>query len=216
MKTISNEEAFKYGPNDVNIPLDMGQHDFQFTRWWFQKKNQRTWSTYVKPMFDTSKPIYAIQIGVFEFYDAAWLMQQILLHPASKLIGIDPWEPTKKLTFHEYMDGCEGRAIRNASVFGDKVELQKGRSQDILPTLPEDTFDLVVIDGDHSSASVCSDAKNSLRLLKRGGFIVFDDARSNVLRRNAVPRGIEMFLEEHEKDVELLWQHRYADCYAKL
>lgn len=213
MKTISHDEAFAHRPSDKNIPLNFG--NFSFTRSWFRNRNQITWSTYLKPMFDSSKPLKAIQIGVFEFYDAAWLMQNVLIHEKSMLHGVDPWEATTKLS-KEYMEECFQRATRNAANFGEKVKLWRGYSSKILPIFTSGQYDLVVIDGDHNASAVLDDAKNALRLLKPGGVMVFDDVRNRIFKEHHVLEGIEMFLKEHEKDVKLTWQHRYADAYIKM
>ena len=49
-----------------SIPIDYSQHDFQFTRAWFKKRNQSTFSSFLLPKFDGSSPINMVQIGVFE------------------------------------------------------------------------------------------------------------------------------------------------------
>lgn len=216
MSFITNEEAFRVRGNEVNIQLSLTGHDFKFTRNWFRQRNQVTWSTYLKPMFDTNSRIRAIQIGVFEFMDAAWLMQNVLVHPASCLVCIDPWAATTKLSA-EYMEAVRGRAAHNAGKWVDegKVSIMRGYSQDILPSLSPG-YNLVVIDGDHNAEPVYKDAKEALRLLHPGGYIVFDDVRNRIPKKNHVFDGIEMFLKEHRDEVELQWQHRYADCYRKL
>ena len=215
MKVLTNAEAFAPVDGEISIPINYNQHPFEFTRGWFRQRNQLTWSTFLKPMFEVNKPISAIQVGVFEFADAAWLMQNVLSHPSSTLVGIDPWEETTKLS-KEYMEACYKRSKYNSLPWTDKVKLLRGYSQKYLPNLPMGQYDLIIIDGDHNALAVFDDALNSLRLLKNGGILVFDDVRNRIKKKNHVIHGIEMFLKENEDKVELKWQHRYADCYVKL
>lgn len=215
MKIISNAEAFALSREDKNIPLMFDGYDFKFTRQWFRNRNQITWSTYLLPMLDASKVIHALQIGVFEFNDAAWLMQNLLTHPSSTLIGIDPWSATTKFD-QKYMNECYERSLKNSRFWGSRVLLIRGYSQNVLPGFVGGFYDLIIIDGDHNAPAVLSDAKNALRLLKSGGVMVFDDVRNRIPKKDHVLKGIELFLEEHNNDVQLAWQHRYADAYVKL
>lgn len=215
MKVISQEEAFAVRDTDISIPLDRSKFKFEFTRNWFRQRNQVTWSTYLKPLFDPTKRLYAVQIGVFEFMDAAWLMQNILTHRQSVLHAIDPWEPTTKLD-SKYMEGCYKRALQNASPWPNNVVFHRGYSQEILKGFPAGKYDLVVIDGDHRAPGVLEDAKHALRILKPGGIMVFDDVRNRIPKADHVLEGIRQFLELHGSEVQLLWQHRFADCYAKI
>ena len=217
IKTITNEEAFKILGNEVKLNLDWSVFPFEFTRRWFYFRNMVTWSTYLLPMFNPEEPLRAIQIGVFEFYDAAWLMQYILKHPSSRLLGIDPWIETTKISA-ESMEASYNRAIKNSSLWKSKVRIRRALSQTVLPTLEPDAYDLIVIDGDHNAPAVREDAVNSFRLLKHGGIMVFDDVRNNLRKKYHVVDGMKEFLEVdgYEDKVELCWQHRFADCYRKI
>ena len=56
-----------------------------------------------------------------------------------------------------------------------KLDIQRGKSQEILPTLPDKTYDFIFVDGDHSTAAVGFDAQQCHRLIRAGGVILFDD-----------------------------------------
>lgn len=62
-----------------------------------------------------------------------------------------------------------------ASGFSDIVEVKRGWSKDILPTLSKEYFDLIFVDGSHFYEDVLLDLKNSAFLLKDGGVICGDD-----------------------------------------
>lgn len=223
MKVITKEEAFAPIEGQVSIPIDLKRHSYEFTRWWFRNRNCSTWSTFLKPKFGDGRSIKMIQIGVFEGQDLVWCLQNILTHEDSKVLAIDPWLATTKLT-QEYMDKVEDRAIQNLGFHGDKVYIRKGFSQEILnPIAPVwfnpfgyGTVDLIVIDGDHNAGPVCEDALLSFGLLKPGGLLVFDDVRNRVDKSNHVQQGIEKFLSIHGHLVKFEWSHRYCDCYSKI
>jgi predicted O-methyltransferase YrrM len=65
----------------------------------------------------------------------------------------------------------------NISTIPDSIVCQhlRGKSENILPLLRENTFDIIFIDGDHAYTSVLKDIKNSLALVKEGGIICGDD-----------------------------------------
>ncbi|NQV54231.1 MAG: class I SAM-dependent methyltransferase [Rhodospirillales bacterium] len=56
-----------------------------------------------------------------------------------------------------------------------KIEHRRAASQEVLPTLPDASFDIVYIDGDHSFDSVLGDLKAAERLVSEGGIICGDD-----------------------------------------
>lgn len=201
---------------DRTIKLDTSMHDFKFTRRWFLRRNIITWSTYLRGKYNNNTPMRMIQIGVFEGMDLIWCLQNILGHPDSHVIAIDPWEPTTKLDA-EFMQACNGRAMHNLSPWEDKVTLIRGHSQQVLPQINlEGQIDLVIIDGDHNRVPVLADAVNALRLLKPGGWMVFDDVRNRIPKADHVKHGIESFLGVYSNHVELAWKHRHCDCYEKL
>jgi hypothetical protein len=69
------------------------------------------------------------------------------------------------------------RFVSNLKMSGGarKVKIITGRSQDKLKDLPPGSFDIIYIDGSHVAADVLTDAVLSWPLLKKGGFLIFDD-----------------------------------------
>lgn len=219
----SKEEAFIPLPNEKNIPIHKDMHPFQFTRNWFKNRNQKTWSSFFPDFKDSlgGRPLNMIQIGVFEGMDLVWCCQNIL-DEDSEIIAIDPWKATRKID-QKGMDAVQQRArINLAPWMGNNFELFQGFSGDILESMKADDrwmgkFDLVVIDGDHKGPAVLADAVGSYPFLRKGGWMVFDDVRMRFDKPEEVPAGIESFLAlSDEFPVELVWQHRYCDCYRKV
>lgn len=225
-KKISNEEAFKPLPNERNIGIEHN-YNFRFNRRWFRQRNQKTWSTFFTEKFSNKEPVNMIQIGVFEGMDLVWCLQNILGHPDSHVLAIDPWAATRKLD-QAAMDEFYDNARHNLRPWRHQVQIVRGESFGVLTDYANTAFehegkiirpgewDLIVIDGDHNQSAVYDDAVMSYNLAKVGGWLVFDDVRNRVPKKHHVYHGLSDFVDDYEGAVELVWQNRYCDCYAKV
>jgi hypothetical protein len=211
------DDYFVKLPGERSVPIDNTQHEFEFTRRWFRNRNQATWSTFLLPRFGDGRRVAMLQIGVFEGADLVWCCQQLLKHPGSRALAIDPWDPMPPKWPADKIQAVEARAHANLAPWADKVKLVKAYSQEYLVhTPPAKRFDLMVIDGDHDAKMVFQDASLSLALAKPGAWMVFDDVRNARRKRNHVQQGIERFLTIFGDKVKLAWQHRHCDCYTVL
>lgn len=219
----TKEEAWADPPGIPlkNIDIDRSGHEFQFTRRWFKLRNQTTFSTFLPPKFDGTKPVKLIQIGVFEGMDLVWQMQNTLRHPESYAFAIDPWMATTKLDA-EHMEATYQRARHNLRPYRAKVQIFRGYSQRVfaaavqhgqLSGIPVGEWDIVIIDGDHRKDAVIQDATYALQLVKPGGWLLFDDVRCQTPKKDEVEAGLRAFLDQHGDSVELAWSHRFCDCY---
>lgn len=193
---------------------------YRFTRRWFVLRNQTTFSTFLPPKFPADRPYKGIQIGVFEGMDLVWQMQNIYLHPDSRVVAIDPWEATTKLDAN-YMESVEERARHNLMKWREQITIRKGYSQDVLMEIMDtpserESYDLIIIDGDHNADMVYQDAIHSFELAKRGAWLLFDDVRNRIPKKDHVEKGLGCFLEDYPGQVQTIWQHRFCDCVAKL
>ena len=215
---ITKQQAWRRRDDEVNIGIDKSEYKFKFTRRWFKLRNQVTYSTFLPKRFPPHRPWKVIQIGVFEGMDLVWQMQNLFIHPASRVIAIDPWEATTKLD-QQYMDDVYERAQHNLRKWRGQVELVRGYSQQILPTLLNEgagTYDLIIIDGDHNAPAVYTDAIYSLQLLKVGGWMLFDDVRNQQPKKDHVQKGLDQFMDDFEDNVGRVWFHRFMDCICRL
>jgi predicted O-methyltransferase YrrM len=57
----------------------------------------------------------------------------------------------------------------------DLVRMIRGSSDEILPLIKPETFDLVFVDGDHSYGQVLDDLRNAAPLVRPGGILCGDD-----------------------------------------
>ncbi len=112
--------------------------------------------------------LQAAEVGSYEGRSACWIVQHLLTGKDSRLICVEP--------FQEYADQ-ERNFDHNIRVAGcaDKIVKLRGRSQQVLPFLAEESFDFVYIDGSHMILDVLQDAAMCWRLVRPGGILVFDD-----------------------------------------
>jgi predicted O-methyltransferase YrrM len=105
--------------------------------------------------------------------------------------------------------------LANLAKYGveDKVEYWVGTSEEVLPGLPEDSFDLVFIDATHTYEAVMTDSTLSYPLLRLGGMMVWHDYdESN--RGHTLTGAIEDFTQAHNmKRIDLTMN---LVTYAKL
>jgi hypothetical protein len=164
-----------------------------------------------------------LEIGVFEGMSLCWMMQHVLTDPSSVSVGVDPWLPTIKLSL-EYMEGVRERAHHNLrpwieqnrctlSRCSSAVALRKMLHRGYLG-LHEGSVDICMIDGEHVPLLVCDDAKLVCRLLKPGGWMLFDDVEFSHPKAETVGEGIQMFLADNPP-VRQVWKHGHMECYEK-
>ena len=138
----------------------------RYTQDWFSY-HEKHWLQHFGHL--AGKPgLQAVEVGSYEGRSACWLIQNLLTGNGSRLVCVEP--------FLEY-DGQERNFDHNIALAGgeDKIVKLRGRSQQVLPFLPDESFDFVYVDGSHMVLDVLQDAAMCWRLLKPGGVIVFDD-----------------------------------------
>jgi predicted O-methyltransferase YrrM len=156
------------------------------------------WFTYNIPVWEKAlahlkgKPdVHYLEVGVYEGRSAMWILENILTGAGATLTGIDIFPD----------DAVKNRFLANVKRSGDedKVTVIVGPSQEELRKLPLKHFDVVYIDGSHTSADVLEDSVHSWRLLKPGGILIFDDYRWQTWDANAPEEekpkiGIDVFM----------------------
>ena len=189
----------------------MKQYRFN-VNWFFNfNNNYIAGPCFIKEL--VGKPIQALQIGCFEGQSTTWFLDNILTHPDSRLIDVDPFFSDGDLAGADFnvVQELYAHNIKECPV-GYKCQLIKGKSQDILPTLKENSFDFIFIDGSHLAKDVAVDAELSHKLLKSKGIIIFDDYEwaTNIpdIDRSYIPHdAIDTFLNRHGNDYKLIDKH---------
>jgi|694.fasta_scaffold24299_12 hypothetical protein len=179
-----------------------------FSQRWFEDLSLKNFERF-KTMMDCNKPINYLEIGCFEGNCHKWMYENILTHPLSKSTVIDPFE--KSLTHGNSYDTFKHNLSDNL----DKINILEGFSDDVLPTLEKETYDIIYIDGDHTAEAAFKDGVNSFPLLKTGGIMIFDDylwiglhdiwgQYNNIGNWNHPCTGVNCFLFQYKDNVELL------------
>jgi len=173
---------------------------YEFTTDWFSA-NEANWKSYLGEL--SSRPTHALEVGSYEGRSAVWMLDNLLLDAGSTLVCVD--------LFHHAE--VESRFDRNISITGAaaKVRKLKGHSWRILRALEPDSFDLIYIDGSHHGQGVLEDAVHGFRLLRREGYLIFDDYPWRDDETHAVfPKdAIDAFMHLYQGQVRLLhleWQ----------
>ena len=151
--------------------------EYQFTKDWFQW-SPPVWEKII-PHLPERKTF--LEIGSFEGRSTVWTVEN-MLEDGGDLVAIDTWEGGAEHVNGE-MTGAEERFDANMVLLKEKfpnrtVIKEKATSTKVLATLVSEShysFDFIYIDGSHLAKDVLTDACMSWPLLKRGGFMVFDD-----------------------------------------
>ena len=151
-----------------------------------------------------------VEIGSFEGRGSLILERQLCLHPDSVLYCIDPWDDGYVKGKSETKDldplfkGQYQRFIENTKTL-PKIKPLRGSSNDIVPTLSDDSIDFAYIDGDHSPEQVYKDGVMMFPKIRSGGYIVFDDYEwiHNNMRCGD---GIDKFLKEYSDKIRLIFK----------
>lgn len=147
---------------------------YTFSNNWFES-NIPVWSTVLAHL--VGKPCNALEIGAFEGAATVWLLENVLTHPSSRIVSIDPCTGNIEHDMDQTKDLCKSYATNVLCNFQKKARLVKTFSNVALmyPDIQTTLFDIIYIDGDHHAHAVLEDAVLAFRLLKLGGIMIFDD-----------------------------------------
>ena len=184
-----------------------GTSEFSFS-WDFVSRAEAAWEEHLAE-FAGKPDVALLEIGSYEGRSAVWFLQHVLTHPTSRMTCIDLFVPL----------GGEPRFDHNIALGGwsGRVRKIKGRSEGVLETLDQDSYDIVYVDGSHRAADVLMDAISSWRLLKRGGVLIFDDYEWQMHRppEQRPAMAIDMFLRLWQPHLAVLL-HGYQVIVRKL
>jgi hypothetical protein len=144
-------------------------------------------------------PINYCEIGVFY---GANLLQFAQLFPQASLVGIDPW-----LDYEEYpeyksqISSVYSVFLENLSKspYKDNIIIHRGFSHTVMPTFPNNYFNIVYIDGNHERDFVLKDAQMAYDKTLVGGYIIFDD-----INWESVHIAFSIFMELYKDKVQYI------------
>jgi predicted O-methyltransferase YrrM len=163
--------------------------NYKFTQNWFNSDDIEK----ILPI-NTLDELHILEIGSFEGKSTVWFINNLLKNEKSTITCIDPWmnfyqnsnsfnsynPETKTQSGIDYIkDDIKGRFLHNINETGysNKVNVTHGMSYLELPKLINEKklYDIIFIDGNHTSPFVLTDAVMSWFLLKPNGIMIFDD-----------------------------------------
>jgi len=159
---------------------------------------------------------HAIEIGCFHGTTTNLLVDTFTRHNPEgfkSVTCVDPWSDdymeVGNVPWNPVWQGQYSKFLANTLRNQDKIEIRRGASQQIVPTLTGRTFDFAYIDGEHTEEATYKDACNVLPLMKPGGYILFDDYLwgDYVNQPELTPkRAVDRFVEENKERVEVIHQ----------
>lgn len=163
----------------------------------FQGIRYKTADNWIGFVPQTTGPIRYLEIGVLCGNNVLSVERLFASHPDSVLVCVDPW-----IDYEDYTEYAGKNAshydmfIQNTTHIANKLDIRRDFSHTVLPTLDDESFDLIYIDGNHEPHYVLEDAVLAFRKLKPGGWLVFDDYEGP-----DVPVGIDAFLKGYSRRV---------------
>ena len=166
---------------------------------WFGQ-NAQIWIHFFKKFNLEDKKINVLEIGTFEGQSASFFLKYL---KKSKLIAVDSLN--KKTSFYKNFIKNK-KKLRNFKFYNLS-------SSDFFKKNNKNKFDIIYIDGAHAKNSVFNDAKNSFKILKKNGILIFDDLlyeyqnkkyKNRYIESDFVIGGILLFLSNF-KNIEILY-----------
>jgi precorrin-6B methylase 2 len=121
----------------------------------------------------STRPIKYLEIGRGE--NVLSTIDTYASHPDSIAVCIDLWQEEQN-TYKTFLNNIEESGKGNITV-------HRGYSHKIVPTLENESFDIIYIDGNHEPESVLEDAVLSFRKLKTGGVMIFNSHYFDITRK---------------------------------
>ena len=125
------------------------------------------------------QPIRCLQIGAYTGDATEWMIENVLTHPDSTLIDVDPWTGSDEPVHHQLnWQSVEERYLERhqKNIDSGKLKVFKGTSDEFFSSEEAKTgFHFIYIDGNHEAAQVLKDGLNGIYRLGVGAIIAFDD-----------------------------------------
>ncbi|PYQ25890.1 MAG: hypothetical protein DMF56_26160 [Acidobacteria bacterium] len=192
-----------------NPPLPNSKYRFSYD---WVTPHTKEWAEDLRELKDQPN-VHALEIGCFEGQSACWFLDNILTHPTSRLICVDPFAVPMASILLRYF---EARFDHNIAASGasDRVTKLIGPSQVVVRTLQHSQFDFIYVDGSHKVGDVLQDAVLAWTVLRPGGIVMFDDYAlvddvSEGLMARAPGRALDAFMSILGGSAQLLrkdWQ----------
>src|SRR5260370_1873303 len=119
--------------------------------------------------------IRAIEIGCFEGRSTRWFLENILTGKNSHIHVIDTFAVNTEYEGVDTNNLLEKFSENVVVDFPEKVFINVGKSQHLMPNFHNFQADFIYIDGSHTAPDAFIDAINSWQAVRNGGLLIFDD-----------------------------------------
>ena len=161
-----------------------------------------------------NQPINYLEIGAFYGANLISFGESYYgKHKDTKLHCIDPWIDYDEYPEYKgkqdsiYNSFCQN--IKKNNMEG-KVIVHRGFSNEEIPKLPDNHFDIIYIDGNHEPQFIIEDAVLSFRKLKVNGYLIFDD-----YGWQDASFGIDAFLNSYKKCYKMIHPNHNTQVFIQ-
>lgn len=187
-----------------------------FSQNWFKDLGGEQNFSCLKNIFTSDEPINFLEIGSYEGNCHLWMYQNLLTNKLSKSTAIDPFGGGTGNSGHKDVYDI---FVHNLHDYLDRITILRNISNNAVPLLNDNDYDIIYIDGDHTAKQTYLDATMCWNKLKTGGIMIFDDYLwhdAKILGTPNIPQlmhigeqqhpalGINIFLKEKEGKYVLL------------
>lgn len=183
----------------------------QFTQDWFTRHIPQ-WKKVLQERNNIAT--VGCEVGSFEGRSATWLCENILTHPDSYLVCVDPFQESNSL-LQQQLDRAKNVFLENTRSWRErqKIRWAEETSYEYLRHC-EESFDFIYIDGSHFTPHVLTDCVLAFHRLKPAGIMILDDYLWH--NRPFPPKqAIDSFIICFETELSVLWKGEQV-CVKRL
>lgn len=207
----------------------MDKTKYEFTNTWFENTTRGYWENLI-PIIN---PENYLEIGAYEGASICFIIDKIAPKHPITIYAVDTWEGGVEHNKDE-MPEVEKRFDKNlatiSSLFPGQVDLRKYKDysdQAMIDMLSKDRlykfFDLIYIDGSHLASDILSDAVLAFKLLKVGGYMIFDDyywrmrlQDGRILHNSFGKLSIDSFINVYFDKIEVVFSSPEQFAFRKI
>ena len=173
VKFFLESEVLKKKHYSLNLKKFTFRHEYNFSEDWFSI-NIPIWEFIIKKEFGNDPKLNYLEIGTFEGRSAIYICENYKTIDVVCVDPFDKYESIESSAKKQEMKKIYEKFKSNIKIFDDRISHHKITSSDFFKK-NDCLFDIIYIDGSHYHLDVLNDFKNSLKFLKKGGIIIFDD-----------------------------------------
>lgn len=147
--------------------------DYKYTHGWF---NQSEIKQRILQFVGIESKNTILEIGCFEGLSSVYFADNLLNHPESSLICVDPFLLIDNNDHKKLLNNVEDRFDYNISICKNSSKIiAKKITSDIFFETNDVKFNFIYIDGSHEPDYIKRDMMNAFNVLENGGIMWLDD-----------------------------------------